>query len=213
MTTRKTTLFNWSLLQKGKWRDRKFYIEKDSGIEASRKTITHEYPNTITRYVEDLGNRRKIYPIEALIENVVSSAELYILGNTSITPIATKSVPEVIVSDNYNVDFATNFSHSAGTFTYIGNTTIRASMDAAIYFQSTNNQEVNFYIALDTGAGFNMIASSTGPAKTQGASETTFANPKCLIEISTGDKLAIFVENTTSALGVLITGMNWTINS
>jgi len=72
MTTRKTTLFNWSLLQKGKWRDRKFYIEKDSGIEASRKTITHEYPNTITRYVEDLGNRRKIYPIEALIETTRS---------------------------------------------------------------------------------------------------------------------------------------------
>ena len=152
--------------------------------------------------------------IESLIEDVVSSAELYIIGNVIDTAISAIDTPVQILSDNFNVDFVTNFSHDgAGVLTFTGDTMIRASMDAACYFQSANNQDINFFIGLDTGSGFSMITPSQGPSRTQGANETTFANPKCLVELSSGDKIAIFVENTSSTNNVEVTGMNWTINS
>jgi len=97
--------------------------------------------------------------------------------------------------------------------TYIGNNMIRISMDATIYFESTNNQDINFYIGINTGATYSMITPSQGPSRTQGANETTFANPKCLFEINTGDKLALFVENTTSTNNITVTGINWTVNT
>lgn len=153
--------------------------------------------------------------IEALIENVVSNAEIYVTNNISATTIVTQNVPvQITSSDAFNADFITNFSHDGnGVITYIGDAMIRISTDATMHFQSTNNQDINFFVAVNTGGTYSMITSSQGPSRTQGASETTFANPKCLYDINTGDKLALFVENTTSTNNVLVQGFNWTINA
>jgi len=151
--------------------------------------------------------------ISTLTTVSVPSVEIYILNNATNTIISAADTPVQIASNNYNVDFITDFSHAAGVVTYTGDTTIRLSVNTSINFTSGNNQEADFYIALDTGSGFALINSSKAPSKTQGSNETTFSNSKCLIEVSNGDMLAIFVENTSSSQNIKVTDMNWTINS
>lgn len=142
-----------------------------------------------------------------------ANIELYITSNVTETPIATQNVPEQIQSSNYNVDYSSRFLQSGGTVTYDGVDPTRISLDATCYFTSTNNQNLIFYFALDTGSGFQILTSTKAPATTIGAGETTFANPKGLVDVSNGDRLAVFVENTTSSNSLTVTNMNWTINT
>jgi len=151
--------------------------------------------------------------IKNILDVSVPSIEVYALGNLTTTVISAINTPVKVQSDNYSVDFATSFTESSGTVTYTGDSKIRVAVDATVYFQSNNNQDVNFYIALNTGATFNMIASSQGFSRTQGSSEITFANPRCLVEIKNGDQLELYVENTSSTSNVLVNGFNLTINT
>ena len=151
--------------------------------------------------------------IDSLIENVVSSIGIYISNNTTTTVISTQNTPTQIQSNNYNLSFATNFTMVGGVVTYTGSSMVRLSLDATLYFTSSNNQDLNFYFGKSTGGAYQMLTNTKGPARTQGSNETTFANTKGLVEVNSGDKLAIFVENTTSSNNVLVEDMNWTINS
>lgn len=66
-----------------------FYQE--STVNGGRKTITHEYPDTDTRYVEDLGKLEKTYNIDAVVNtNVSFSARdklIKVLESAGIIPI------------------------------------------------------------------------------------------------------------------------------
>lgn len=48
---------------------------KESTVSGGRKTVTHEYPDTNTRYVEDLGKLEKTYNIEAVVNTNVSFSD------------------------------------------------------------------------------------------------------------------------------------------
>jgi prophage DNA circulation protein len=60
--------FNISKLPEASYNDVKF-LYQSSSIGGGRKTITHEYPNSDIRFVEDLGGLRKTYNMEAVIDN------------------------------------------------------------------------------------------------------------------------------------------------
>jgi len=142
-----------------------------------------------------------------------SNIEVYITDNTSATTITTIDTPTQVTSLNWNVDFFSRFTYTGGTVTYAGADDTRISMDATVYFTSTNNQDLNYYFSIDSGAGFQVLTSTKAPSRTQGADSTTFANPKGLLDVSFGDKIALFVENTTSSSDIKVTDMNWTINT
>jgi prophage DNA circulation protein len=65
------TIFNTARLPQASWRGKRFYYI-ESTINGGRKTVTHEYPDTNVRYVEDLGKIEKTYNIEAVINSNVS---------------------------------------------------------------------------------------------------------------------------------------------
>lgn len=65
------TIFNTARLPQASWKGALFHY-KESTISGGRKTITHEYPDTDVRYVEDLGGLEKTYNIEAVINTNVS---------------------------------------------------------------------------------------------------------------------------------------------
>lgn len=60
--------FNISKLPEASYNDVRF-LYQSSSIGGGRKTVTHEYPNSDIRFVEDLGGLRKTYNMEAVIDN------------------------------------------------------------------------------------------------------------------------------------------------
>jgi prophage DNA circulation protein len=58
------TIFPFSKLRQGKFRNIEFFTLKDGDTSGGRKTVTHEYPNSDRRFVEDLGGRKEIYNLE-----------------------------------------------------------------------------------------------------------------------------------------------------
>ena len=60
--------FNISKLPEASYNDVRF-LYQSSSIGGGRKTVTHEYPNSDIRFVEDLGGLRKTYNIEAVVDN------------------------------------------------------------------------------------------------------------------------------------------------
>jgi len=61
------TIINIEKYPQAKFRDVEFYYQ-DSSVNGGRKTITHEFPDTNNRYVEDLGKLEKIYNVNAFID-------------------------------------------------------------------------------------------------------------------------------------------------
>lgn len=71
---RRTTLFNYSQLQEGSFRGVPFFMENDGTTTGGRKNITHEYPNTDKRFVEDLGLLRKTFAIVVMVDTTTTFA-------------------------------------------------------------------------------------------------------------------------------------------
>jgi len=61
-------MFNISKLTEASYNNVKF-LYQSSSISGGRKNVTHEFPNSDKRFVEDLGGLRKVYNIEAIIDN------------------------------------------------------------------------------------------------------------------------------------------------
>lgn len=68
------TIFNTARLPQASWKGVRFFY-KESTIAGGRKTVTHEYPDTNVRYVEDLGQLEKTYNVEAVINTNVSFSQ------------------------------------------------------------------------------------------------------------------------------------------
>jgi hypothetical protein len=65
------TVFNIRKLRQASFKGVEFYYQ-DSTIDGGRKTVTHEYPDSNIRYVEDLGKLEKSFSITAIIDNNTS---------------------------------------------------------------------------------------------------------------------------------------------
>jgi prophage DNA circulation protein len=61
------TILNLAKLPQANFRNIDFYYQ-DSTVDGGRKTVTHEFPDTDNRYVEDLGKLEKIFTINAIID-------------------------------------------------------------------------------------------------------------------------------------------------
>lgn len=66
------TIFPFSKLRQGKFRDVEFFLLKDGDTTGGRKTVTHEYPNSSRRFVEDLGGMKEIYNLEIYADTTVN---------------------------------------------------------------------------------------------------------------------------------------------
>jgi prophage DNA circulation protein len=69
------TIVNIAKYPQAKFRDVEFHYQ-DSSVNGGRKTITHEFPDTNNRYVEDLGKLEKIYNVNALIDITTNNNNL-----------------------------------------------------------------------------------------------------------------------------------------
>jgi prophage DNA circulation protein len=68
------TIFNTAKLPIASFKGVSFHYQ-DSSIDGGRKTVTHEYPDTNIRYVEDLGKLEKTFSITAIIDTNVSFSD------------------------------------------------------------------------------------------------------------------------------------------
>jgi len=62
------TIFNPNKLREASFKGVEFYYQ-ESSIEGGRKTVTHEYPDSDIRNVEDLGKLEKVFNIKAIVDN------------------------------------------------------------------------------------------------------------------------------------------------
>ncbi len=65
------TIQNIAKLPIASFKNVEFHYQ-NSSIDGGRKTVTHEFPDTNTRHVEDLGKLEKVFFINALIDTNVS---------------------------------------------------------------------------------------------------------------------------------------------
>jgi prophage DNA circulation protein len=61
------TIVNIAKYPRAQFRNIEFYLQNTS-INGGRKTITHEFPDTDNRYVEDLGKLEKIFTVDAILD-------------------------------------------------------------------------------------------------------------------------------------------------
>jgi len=69
------TIVNVAKYPQAQFRDEEFHYQ-DSNINGGRKTVTHEFPDSNTRNVEDLGKLQKIYNVNALIDITTNNNNL-----------------------------------------------------------------------------------------------------------------------------------------
>lgn len=72
------TIFNTDKLRVASFKGVEFQYQ-DSTIDGGRKTVTHEYPDSRIRYVEDLGKLEKTFAITAIVDNNTSYTDRDIL--------------------------------------------------------------------------------------------------------------------------------------
>ncbi len=65
------TIFNVAKLPLGSFKNVEFHIQENE-VTGGRKTITHEYPSSKNRYVEDLSGIEKIFNIQAWTDDNIS---------------------------------------------------------------------------------------------------------------------------------------------
>jgi prophage DNA circulation protein len=65
------TIFNTKKLRIASFKGVEFHYQ-DSTIDGGRKTVTHEYPDSRIRYVEDLGQLEKTFSITAIIMQIIA---------------------------------------------------------------------------------------------------------------------------------------------
>ena len=59
------TIVNIAKYPLAQFRNIKFNYQ-DSSVDGGRKTVTHEFPDTNNRYVEDLGKLEKVFTLTIL---------------------------------------------------------------------------------------------------------------------------------------------------
>ena len=69
------TNFPYSKLRKGKFRDASYFLLKDGDTSGGRKTVTHEYPNSDKRYVEDMGASKETYNLELYADTTTNFSQ------------------------------------------------------------------------------------------------------------------------------------------
>ncbi len=91
-------MFNIAKLPEASYNDVRF-LYQSSSINGGRKTVTHEYPNSDIRFVEDLGGLRKTYNIEAIIDNNSNNNQ----RDALITALDAKNILGKLVHPEYGV--------------------------------------------------------------------------------------------------------------
>lgn len=91
-------MFNIAKLPEASYNGVRF-LYQSSSINGGRKTVTHEYPNSDIRFVEDLGGLRKTYNIEAIIDNNSNNNQ----RDALITALDAKNILGKLVHPEYGV--------------------------------------------------------------------------------------------------------------
>jgi prophage DNA circulation protein len=65
-------LYNFGQIQQGKFRNVEFFILKDGDTTGGRKNVTHEYPNSDRRFIEDIGLLKNTYNLEIYVDNLTN---------------------------------------------------------------------------------------------------------------------------------------------
>ena len=85
------------LLQKASFRGAEFFVDSAS-TTGGRKTVTHEFPNTDRRYIQDMGLKQRSFTVEAIITG--SGAEYFSKRDALLNALETEG-PGILVHPFY----------------------------------------------------------------------------------------------------------------
>lgn len=141
------------------------------------------------------------------IELITSAyAEMFFQDNATVTPLTTANTP-LKVSATYTSGVLQNFSHSAGTLTYIDSNPrdliVTASLTAT--YDGTS-QDTSFYIAKN-GAVVTKSKQKTFIGTTTPANQTCVVS--AIIPVVSGDILELWVENNINGNDILVSDLNF----
>lgn len=164
-----------NLLQKASFRGAEFFVN-EATTGGGRKTVTHEFPNTDRRVIEDLGKKQRTFIVEAIVSG--TGQDYYIKRDTLLAALETAGAGILVhpfygsvsvVNDPYTiVEAITDIGRARLTITF-------HRADSNIYPESTGSNKTTVITKAQAG----ITASETATAK-------KFTAPKVLSNIQDG---------------------------
>lgn len=136
--------------------------------------------------------------------------EMYFQSNTTPTPIAASNTP-IKVSGTYLSGELQGFTQVSGTLTYTQSPTRRALVivDLTASYDGTA-QNTSFYITKNGS----VVAKSKQSTYIGDTTPANRPNPcKCIIPLSLGDQLELWVANNDNANDIIVSDLNYSIQS
>lgn len=132
--------------------------------------------------------------------------EWYQVTGAEVTPIATQNVFEKLVCNAAvaGIDSGTGLSvNPQGTATYTG-TTADFRVEANVSLAGTNNDDIHIAIAVNG----NVQTKSQQSTVMRSGGKDSNVYSQCLLSLSSGDDVNVYVKNTTSADSVTLGEIN-----
>ena len=138
------------------------------------------------------------------IENSSDLSQYYMSANATVTPITTSGVAVKVLGTTTSSPATSKFTNTNNRATYTGALTTYFKTVATISVQSGNNNQIGVYVAKN-----GVIETSSevyGTAGGSGRAENIVV--QTILQLSQGDYVEIFVENSSSTQDITATDLN-----
>lgn len=138
------------------------------------------------------------------IANSGDISQYYMNGNATPTLVALIGTPYKALGTTTSAAVTQKFTNTDNRATYIGALTRYFSVTASLSCTSGNNHQIGIYIAKNGS----ILPESEVYITTNGAGRAEGAVVQSLVQLTNGDYIEIFVENSTAATDITVTDLN-----
>lgn len=157
------------------------------------------YTDNKARFIENRG-----------ITNTGATSGYYMVGNATVTTIATVGTPVLIAGTTTETTITQRFTVSTSNrATYIGSLTRDFSIQGTFSLTSSNNNQVTTYIYKNGS----VLIESTSISTTNSGGRLEGGAIQCLVQLEENDYIEVWVENNTGANDITVEDLNLIIQA
>lgn len=138
------------------------------------------------------------------IPNSGDISQYYMNGNVTPTIVGSIGVAYKVLGTTTSAAVTQKFINTNNRATYVGALTKYFSVTATLSLTSGNNNQIGIYIAKNN----NILPESEIYVTTNGAGRAESAVVQALVQLTAGDYIEIFVENSTASTNITVTELN-----
>lgn len=153
--------------------------------------------------INGMDNRTRIDNSKG-VTNTAEIANMFMLNNGTVTPIASTGVAVKIEGTTSPNGINQKFNHSNNRLTYVGGLTRNFQVSGVASFVTGNNQVVGLYISKNG----TLVSESEMYATTSGSGRAESIAIQTIFQLEENDYIEVWIENETSAQDITVEFLN-----